>query len=81
MVQVSRLVQAVSLSWLHPWVDHGKQFIVAPPSAQVWLHHCMYINLVIFMDKKAHKIHKNLNPMNITTNHKVITSKQGTNYV
>ena len=37
---ISRLVHAgMNLSWLYPWVDHGKHFIVAPPSAQVWLHH------------------------------------------
>ena len=45
---ISWLVQAVNLSLLHPWMDHGKHFIVALPSAQVWLCHCCIIHRLLW---------------------------------
>ena len=29
-VIISRLVQAVKLSWLHPWMDYGEHFYCGP---------------------------------------------------
>ena len=61
-VPISRFVQAVNLSWCHPWMDHGEHSVVAPPSAQVWLHYghagkqksncfvytkCVLLNLIV----------------------------------
>ena len=49
-VLISRLVQEVNLSWLHPWMDYGKHFIVAMPS----VHWSLTVDPVVIVISKFH---------------------------